>query len=240
MVGLVYWNFHQHFKKRSFAIAPLFGFAKSLYEERYRAWILPTFDFGKEPEGYHFRLHPIFYLGKSGDKNHMVFAPVFWHFENKKDKNTVFFPLWWQFRDKQHNRVNRVAFPFWWSFNDKKYGRINRVAFPLWWDFNNTKQMERTSLLIPFFWRVRDRHSSSTGIFNIGLHKGEIKGNPFWTFRIFPLLSFGKPPAPKGARWDFLYGLAGWRRQGSTAELKLFWIPIPIHLKSRDQSQISE
>jgi hypothetical protein len=38
----------------------------------------------------------------------------------------------------------------------------------------------------------------------------------------------GKPPAPEGAYWSFLWGMAGWRRQGSTRELKLFWIPIDL------------
>ena len=35
-------------------------------------------------------------------------------------------------------------------------------------------------------------------------------------------------PSPDGAYWEFLKGFLGWRRQGSTKELKLFWIPIPV------------
>ena len=86
----------------------------------------------------------------------------------------------------------------------------------------------QSTLALPFYWRRHDASSTMTGVFNVFLNRGALKGNPFWTFNLFPLLGFGHPPAPSGAYWSVLGGLAGWRRQGRTKELKLFWIPFDL------------
>jgi len=228
MIGLVYWNFHEHHRERTFAIAPLFAHNWSLFERRWRTWIAPTFDFGVSPEGYHARLHPLFYLGKGKRDNHLVIAPIFWRLVDEEDRNTVVFPLWWNFRDLEHDSLDRTFFPLWWQFEDYRRSKYRRAVFPLFWDFKDSKKKERTVVLAPFYWRDRDPERTVTGVLNVIHNKGEIKNNPFWTFQIFPLVSLGKPPAPEGAYWSFLWGMAGWRRQGSTRELKLFWIPIDL------------
>ena len=228
MVGLVYWNFHEHYRERTFALMPIFGHNWSLHEKRWRTWVAPTFDFGVHPDGYHARIHPIFYLGRGKRDNHLVLAPIFWRFVDEEDKNTVVFPLIWNFRDLAHNSLDRSFFPLWWQFDDYRRHDYKRVAFPLVWDFNDEKNGERSTVVVPLLWRDRDPVSTMTGVFNVALHKGEIKENPFWTFQIFPFIAMGKPPAPEGAYWSFLGGLAGWRRQGSTKELKILWIPFDL------------
>jgi len=140
----------------------------------------------------------------------------------------VFFPFWWDFKDLQNERSKKVAFPVWWQFEDRRKLKLTRVAFPLYWDVHNQKAERRTVVFAPLFWRDRTKQSTMTGVLNFVWHKGKIKGNPFWTFRIFPLLGFGRPPSPEGAYWSVLGGLAGWRRQGRTKQLKIFWIPFNV------------
>ncbi len=226
MVGMIYWNFHDFHLKKTLAIMPLFSHQKNFKDKSTRTWVFPTFDFGKQQEGFHARLHPVIYIGKNSEKSHLVVAPVLWHFNNKKSKNSVIFPLWWQFKNKKIHRTSRVVFPLWWQFDDYKRDKYNRIIFPLYWDFHNKSAHSRTVMTFPpLYWRVRDKNSSRTGVLNISMHKGEKKGHSFWTFNIFPLLLFGKPPSQYGARWEILHGLVGWRRQGSTRQFKFLWIP---------------
>ncbi len=228
MAGLIYWDFHEHHKERTVAVAPLFATNWSLYEDRWRTWVAPTFDFGVQPDGYHFRIHPLFYLGRDKYSDHLVLAPLLWKFRNEQDDDFVIFPIWWSFKDREHGDSVKVAFPFWWDFNDPGKQTAKHIAFPIYWDFANNRKKERTSVIFPLLWRDRDPRSTMSGFLNFVWHKGEIKGNPFWTFKIFPLIGLGHPPAPSGAYWSVLGGLAGWRRQGSTKELKVLWIPFDL------------
>lgn len=228
MVGLVYWNFADHYRERTFSLAPLFVHNWSLYENRWRTWVAPTFDFGVKPQGYHFRIHPIFYLGRAETSYHLVLAPIIWKFRDEEDDDLVVFPMLWLFKDLLHDHSANVIFPFFWDFNKPRKEKFSNVLFPLYWDFKNGRKGERTTLILPLFWRDRDSRSAMTGVLNFIWHKGEIKGNSFWNFNFFPFLAFGQPPAPSGAYWNLLSGLVGWRRQGSTKELKLFWIPFDL------------
>ncbi len=228
MLGMIYWNFHKHHRERTFAIAPLFAHSWKLYETNWRTWIFPTFDIGKHPEGYHGRLHPIFYVGRDGTEKHFVFAPIVWKFKGKEKDNLAVFPAYWRFTDLRYNATTRVVFPVWWHYKSERKNRENRIAFPFYFDLNNRRDGKRTTLLMPLFWRNKNRRSTMTGFMNFVYHKGEVKGSPFWTFRIAPLLGFGKPPSPEGAYWSFLSGFLAWRRQGQTKELRVFWIPFNL------------
>ncbi|MFO8070675.1 MAG: hypothetical protein R6V85_02260 [Polyangia bacterium] len=230
MVGLVYWNFHEHHRERTFSLMPLFAHHWKLYEDNYRTWIAPTFDFGKKPGGYHFWLHPLFYVGKQKRSRHLVLAPLLWHFADEADRDTVVFPFWWNFRDLEHDALNRVIFPLWWQFDDRKRLKLRHVFFPLWWDFRREQKGERTWVAPPLVWHDRDEDNEMTGVLNAVWNEGEVKDESFWTFRLFPFFACGDPPVPEeeGAYWSVLEGLVGWRRQGRTRELKLFWIPFDL------------
>jgi len=225
MFGLVYWNFHEHHKQRTLGIMPLFLHNQSLYEDSWRLWVLPTFDFGQNPNGYHYRFYPLFFAGKNKDASHLVIAPLFWKIKDKEDDDTVLFPFWWNFKDLTHGDSAKVVFPFWWDFNDPRREKRTIVAFPLYWDIKRLQQGKRTTVLAPLFWSHKRENRKMTGVLNVVVHSGKIKKNPFWTFQLFPLLGFGHPPAPEGAYWSVLGGLAGWRRQGRTKQLKILWMP---------------
>lgn len=228
MVSLVFWNFHEHHKERTVAMMPLFAHNWNLYEKHWRTWVLPSFDIGFQPDGYHFRLHPIFYRGKNRTSDHLIIAPLWWKFTDEEDDDLVFFPFYWRFKDLLHDDSSRIVFPFWWQFDDPRRKNFARIAFPLFWDFRRGKKESRTTLGLPIYWRHRTPYATTTGILNVFINKGEIKGNPFWSFNLEPILAFGKPPAPSGAYWSFLHGLVEWRRQGRSKRLKMMWIPIKI------------
>jgi hypothetical protein len=228
MVSLIYWNFHKHHQERTFSIMPFFAYNKKLYENRWRTWVLPTFDFGKQPDGYHTWFHPIFYLGRDGKKDHLVFVPLVWKFTDEKDDDLVVAPIYWRFDDLEHKSTNTVIFPFWWEFDDRRKRTLNRIAFPFYWDFHNRGKEKRSLIVPPFYFQRETKLSKTTGVLNFVFNKGEQKGNPFWTFKFYPFLGFGQPPSPDGAYWSVLSGLVAWRRQGRSKQLKLFWIPIDI------------
>ncbi len=226
MVGLMYWNFHNHHRERTLSIMPLFAHNWNLYETHWRTWVAPTFDIGVQPSGYHVRMHPLFYLGKNKDKKHLVVAPLVFRFKDNEDDDLVLFPLYWRFRDLLHEDSSRILFPFWWQFDDPRRKNYARIVFPFFWDIRRGKKDNRFTLGFPLLWRYRDSQSTMTSVLNVVHNRGQVKGNRFWTFRMFPLIAFGRPPSPDGAYWAFLEGLVGWRRQGRSKQLKLFWIPI--------------
>ncbi|MCP4196030.1 MAG: hypothetical protein GY762_02680 [Proteobacteria bacterium] len=228
MVSLIYWNFHEHHQERTFSIMPFFAYNKKLYENRWRTWVLPTFDFGKQPDGYHAWFHPIFYLGRDGKKDHLIIAPLVWKFTDEKDDDLVVAPIYWRFDDLEHKDTKTVIFPFWWEFDDRRKRTLNRVAFPFYWDFRGLGIEKRSLVVPPFYFQRETKLSTTTGVLNFVFNKGKLKGNPFWTFQVYPFLGFGHPPAPDGAYWSVLSGLVAWRRQGRSKQLKLFWIPIDI------------
>ena len=157
-----------------------------------------------------------------------MLAPLVWRFTDPDDKSFVLFPFWWGFDDIKNNDSTDVLFPLWWRFDNRRTQKLSSVAFPLYWDFQNKATKTRTTLIAPLIWRHRTPTRAMTGFLNFVWHKGKVKNNPFWTFNIFPLIKLGKPPAPSGAYWSVLGGLAGWRRQGRTKELKIFWIPFDL------------
>ena len=227
MISLIYWNFHEYHKERTLAIAPLFVHNWSLYDKRWRTWVFPTFDFGrKNREEFHARLHPLFYLGKAKEKSHLVVSPIYWQFRDKEDDDLVVFPIYWRFRDLLHEDTSRIVFPFWWQFEDPRRKNHSKIVFPLYWDLVRGKNNSRITLGLPIFWRYKDLNKTTTGVLNIFVNSGKQKGFDFWTFSIFPLISFGHPPSKEGVYWSFLQGMVGWRRQGRSKQLKMFWVPI--------------
>jgi hypothetical protein len=155
----------------------------------------------------------------------LVIAPIYWQFKDREDDDLVVFPIYWGFKDLIHKDESRIVFPFWWQFDNPRRKNHARVVFPLFWDVKRGKLESRLTLGLPLYWRYKDPKKATTGVLNFFVNKGNEKGNPFWTFNIFPLLAFGKPPSPEGTYWSFLSGLVGWRRQGRSKQLKLFWIP---------------
>ncbi len=232
MLGLIYWDFHDKYKKRTIAIMPFAGHSKSLHSNERRTWIAPSFDFGVGEENKKFfRFHPIFYWGKDYEKQHLVISPIFWKFKDPEDDRLVVFPFYWKFKDLLHDDKAQIFFPIWWKFDDPRRENKSRIVFPLIWDIERGKKNSRITIGVPLYWRYRINDRSTTGILNVWLNKGEIKNNKYWTFNIFPLVAFGNPPSQDGTYWSVFAGLAEWRRQGSSKRMKIFWIPINIDSK---------
>lgn len=225
MAGLLYWDFEELDRHRTLAVLPLFAWSSSLYQKDWRLWLPPTLDIGSGPSKKHFRLHPLVYWGQAEEKSHLVLAPVVWRFRDEEDDDLVLFPFYWSFFDRIHKDGSRIVFPFYWHFFEPRKDKDATVVFPLYWDVRNGRKSKRSVVVPPLFYRTTTATRATTGVLNVVVNKGEVKGNRFWTFKLFPVLAFGHPPAPSGAYWSVLGGLAGWRRQGSTKELKILWIP---------------
>lgn len=225
MLGLLYWDFENLYRERTLALLPFFAWSSSLYEKDWRLWLPPTFDIGSSPTKKHFRIHPLVYWGESLEKSHFVAAPFVWKFKDEDDDDLVIFPLYWRFYDRIYKDGSRIVFPFYWDFDEPRKDKHATTIFPFYWDVKDGRKGRRSVVVPPLFFHTKTKTRTTTGVLNVVVNKGEVKGNPFWTFQLFPLIGLGHPPAPSGAYWSVLGGLAGWRRQGSTRELKVLWIP---------------
>ena len=95
---------------------------------------------------------------------------------------------------------------------------------PIWWDFAAPKK--RTSVLFPVFWRFADDEGTTQLALNtLYLEKPSTKG-PNWDFYFLPLFHVGEQP--QGNSWDVLFGMVGYKKEGTYKQLKLFWIPIDL------------
>jgi hypothetical protein len=53
-----------------------------------------------------------------------------------------------------------------------------------------------------------------------------VEGGRDWQFHLVPLFSYGEDP--QGYFWNFLFGFAGYQREGSFARIRALWIPITV------------
>jgi hypothetical protein len=118
-----------------------------------------------------------------------------------------------------------------WSFNihpllyvGREGATAHNVLAPIYWDFLGAKK--RTTIAFPVFWRFRDEEGITQLALNtLYLERPSSKG-PNWDFYFLPIVHVGE--APNGGSWDVLFGLVGYKREGSYKQLKLFWIPIDL------------
>jgi hypothetical protein len=89
-------------------LTPLVGRFET-YGESTTWWVLPTFTFSSDTNGWENDLHPIVYVGRKKDSTHTVLAPVFWDFASPRGRTTVGFPIYWRFADGQDDSVTQVA-----------------------------------------------------------------------------------------------------------------------------------
>ncbi len=50
-----------------------------------------------------------------------------------------------------------------------------------------------------------------------------VAGGTDWQFHLLPLFSYGENPG--GYFWNVLFGLAGYSRDGASAQVRALWIP---------------
>ena len=98
------------------------------------------------------------------------------------------------------------------------------VVAPVLWDFASPKS--RSTVIFPLFWRFSDRDGVSQLVGNTYYHEERVSGGSEWEFHFFPAFSYGE--SPTGHWWNFLYGLAGYTRDGTMSKMRVGYIPITL------------
>lgn len=150
-----------------------------------------------------------------------VLTPLFGHWREYGVSRTT-----WVFPTFHHvSEVDGWAFnihPLLYLGRDKESSHT--VLAPFWFDFKGAKK--RTTIGFPLFWRFRDDEGTTQLAANtLYLERPSAKGAN-WDFYFLPFLHVGEQP--NGNAWDFLFGLVGYKREGTYKQLKVFWIPIDL------------
>jgi len=100
------------------------------------------------------------------------------------------------------------------------------VIAPVFWDF--ASPTSRTTIAAPVFWRFQDvKTGSLTQITANAVYLSHrVEGGNDWQFHFVPLFSYGEDP--QGYFWNFLFGFAGYQREGSFARIRALWVPITV------------
>jgi len=110
-------------------------------------------------------------------------------------------------------------------------GRENRsthlVVAPILWDFASPKS--RQTVILPAFYRFADREETSQLVLNTYYHEKRTRKGREWEVHVFPFFSYGE--SPDGHWWNFLYGLAGYTREGTMSKMRALFIPIELSEK---------
>jgi hypothetical protein len=100
------------------------------------------------------------------------------------------------------------------------------VIAPLFWDFASPDR--RTTIAAPLFVRLHDAKEGS--IIQVAANtiylEHRVEGGRDWQVHFAPLFSYGEDP--QGYFWNFLFGFAGYQREGSFSRIRALWIPITI------------
>ncbi len=100
------------------------------------------------------------------------------------------------------------------------------VIAPLFWDF--ASPTSRTTVAAPLFVRLEDAKDGS--IIQVAANtvytEHRVEGGRDWQFHLVPLFSYGEDP--QGYFWNFLFGFAGYQREGSFSRIRALWIPITV------------
>ncbi len=172
----------------------------------------------------------------------VIGGPLFVHVGETGRFDTYFTPLAAHYRNHERDRAGTWIFPNIevshteqsQTFNIhpvlyETQARTHRhfVLAPLVWNFENERTDSATTIFAPLFWRFRNHDTVSQLAVNTYWHETRQGGVHSWEFHFFPLFAFGEN-APGDTWWNVLYGLVGYQRQGSYAQMKLFYIPFQV------------
>ncbi|MBX3189006.1 MAG: histidine--tRNA ligase [Labilithrix sp.] len=100
------------------------------------------------------------------------------------------------------------------------------VLAPILFDFASPKG--RSTVGFPLYWRFAE--SADDSVFQVALNtlyrQKRVAGGTDWQFHFLPVFSYGQ--SPTSTWWNFLFGLAGYDRDGATTTIKALWIPITV------------
>ena len=164
---------------------------------------------------------PFYYRNVSPRSNDLAVFPLFGHFE----RHGISEDLWITPLFRHEHSITgweTDILPFF--FMGREQDSTHLVVAPILWDFASPRS--RGTVVFPVYWRFADRTSVSQVVGNTYYHEERVSGGTEWEFHLFPVFSYGE--SPRGHWWNFLYGLAGYTRDGTMSKMRLGYIPITL------------
>jgi hypothetical protein len=164
-------------------------------------------------------LAPLFYTSDS-PAGHDWLTPLVGRFETYGESRT-----WWIFptftlSSDRHGWSDAFHPLIYVGRNDDS---SHTVLAPIFWDFADPKG--RSTVGFPLYWRFADTTDNSVVqvAANTLYMQKHVAGGTDWQFHLLPLFSYGAHP--DGYFWNVLFGLAGYSRDGASAQVRALWIP---------------
>ncbi len=220
---LITWLYQRHRGETELdAVAPLF-FSVRDPRDRSSALVIPPilWDFNT-PVSTQLAIFPLFGYFQEEGLYETWATPLAVH-SSRRDRDAGF--TWvaptFQFgHDGSSHTFNLHPLVYWNETSDYHH----HVLAPIWWDFEWRSDDYRATVAFPLYWRFRSGAETKQVFLNTYYREYEEDGASGWEFHFFPLFAFGKP-RPGDHWWTILYGLAGYRRQGSYARAQILYIP---------------
>nr|MBK7068207.1 hypothetical protein [Deltaproteobacteria bacterium] len=105
--------------------------------------------------------------------------------------------------------------------------RRHTVFAPLFFDFANSETGTRATMVTPLFWRFSTPESVHMLAGNFLWISSQRQGVRSFEWHLLPVFSYARP-RPEDVSWNVLFGLVGYRRQGTHSQLRLLYIPINL------------
>lgn len=164
-----------------------------------------------------------FYYGDKGNEGESFWTPLFARFESYGQSRT-----YWAFPNFTFQR----SYKGWETdlhpilYLGRSEHSSHTVLAPFLWDFTSLKS--RATVAFPFYWRFADTQTQEVTQVagNTVYLQKRVSGGLDWQFHFVPLFSYGENPS--GYFWNVLFGIAGYKRQGTLSQMKAFWLPITL------------
>jgi len=174
-----------------------------------------------------------FFFTSDSPAGHDWLTPLVGRFETYGEKRT-----WWlfptfTFSTDRHGWENDLH-PL--VYVGRSDDSTHTVVAPVFWDFANPTG--RTTIAFPLYWRFAE--GPTTSVVQVAANtlymEKRVPGGSDWQFHLLPLFSYGEHPG--GYFWNVLFGLAGYSRDGASAELRALWIPFSVGARAPAPVQV--
>lgn len=207
------------------AVAPLFV---SWRNPRLGASALSAgliFFHSQSPTGYSWVLFPLVGHFHEYGRYSTIATPLFVHSNvmATRSRATWVFPVFHAESSPSHSLFN--IYPLLWTARGRDWHHT--VFVPFFADIANRTTGQHI-LITPLYGRVASRTNVTQWVFPLNFFWASTRmGEHSWGMDIDGLFQYGRPRAGD-VYWSVLYGLVGYRRQGSYEQLRVLYIPFTL------------
>jgi hypothetical protein len=204
------------------SVAPLFYYGRNRYTGTSTIQVL-NFVHSTRPTGSTTVLFPLFAHIHEEGRFDTTITPVFGHSYDQMRRLRIVIAANVHFESSPAHRVFNI-YPLLYTAAGR--GWHHNVFFPFVWDLGNRDEGRQTTVLFPFYAHVGDRRGYTRWAFpNVIWWRHGSDETLSWGYDIAPFFQYGEPRRGD-YYWSVLYGLAGYRRQGSYEQTRVFWASI--------------